>query len=100
MLRCASPFVIAAYKTVRLIPQGSHALPAAFLRSRPKFKAFVTFYDGFLIDILVKAPPAVLRGRNGNHAFLPLSTSMKASIRVSIWPSEKLRSEEHTSELQ
>src|SRR4030042_1430467 len=35
MLRCASPFVIAAYVSVRLIPQGSRALPAAFLRSRP-----------------------------------------------------------------
>jgi hypothetical protein len=30
MLRCASPFVIAAYATVRLIPQDLRALPAAF----------------------------------------------------------------------
>jgi hypothetical protein len=34
MLRCASSFVIAAYTEVRLIPQDSRALPAAFLRSR------------------------------------------------------------------
>jgi hypothetical protein len=27
MLRCASSFVIAAYDTVRRIPQDSHALP-------------------------------------------------------------------------
>jgi hypothetical protein len=36
MLRCASSFVIAAYITVRLIPQDSRALPAAFLRGRQK----------------------------------------------------------------
>jgi hypothetical protein len=45
MLRCASSFVIAAYDKVRLIPQDSRALPAAFLRSRPKFKTFATFYE-------------------------------------------------------
>src|SRR4030042_2312451 len=50
MLRCASPFVIAAYVYVRLIPQGSRALPAAFLRSRPNFKAFVTFNESVKPD--------------------------------------------------
>jgi len=45
MLRCASSFVIAAYAKVRLIPQDSRALPADFLRSRPQFKAFETFYE-------------------------------------------------------
>jgi hypothetical protein len=45
MLRCASSFVIAAYVTVRLIPQDSRALPAAFLRSRLQFKIFATFYE-------------------------------------------------------
>jgi hypothetical protein len=45
MLRCASSFVIAAYETVRLIPQDSRALPAAFLRSRPIFATFNTFYE-------------------------------------------------------
>jgi hypothetical protein len=45
MLRCASPFVVAAYAKVRLTPQGSRALPAAFLRSRPIFKTFKTFYE-------------------------------------------------------
>ncbi|MBU2262041.1 MAG: hypothetical protein KKF02_08965, partial [Proteobacteria bacterium] len=45
MLRCASPFVIAAYAKVRLIPQGSRALPANFLPSCPNFKAFETFYE-------------------------------------------------------
>jgi hypothetical protein len=44
MLRCASSFVIAAYGEVRLIPQDSRALPAAFLRSRPIFTTFKTFY--------------------------------------------------------
>src|SRR4030042_180555 len=45
MLRCASSLVVAAYAKVRLTPQDSRALPAAFLRSRPKFKAFTTFYE-------------------------------------------------------
>jgi len=45
MLRCASSFVIAAYTKVRLIPQASRALPAAFLRSRPIFSTFKTFYE-------------------------------------------------------
>jgi 2-oxoglutarate ferredoxin oxidoreductase subunit gamma len=40
MLRCASPFVVAAYTKVRLTPQGSRALPAGFLRSRPTLKVF------------------------------------------------------------
>jgi hypothetical protein len=44
MLRCASSFVIAAYATVRLIPQDSRALPAAFLRSRSIFPTFKTYY--------------------------------------------------------
>ena len=43
MLRCASSFVIAAYDTVRLIPQDSRALPAAFLRSRPIFRLLRLF---------------------------------------------------------
>jgi len=50
MLRCASSFVIAAYTAVRLIPQDSRALPADFLRSRPKFKAFATFYESVTIE--------------------------------------------------
>jgi hypothetical protein len=45
MLCCASSLVVAAYGNVRLTPQVSRALPAAFLRSRPKFKAFATFYE-------------------------------------------------------
>jgi hypothetical protein len=45
MLRCASSFVIAAYAKVRLIPQDSRALPAAFLRSRPIFSTSKTFYE-------------------------------------------------------
>jgi hypothetical protein len=44
MLRCTSSFVIAAYEKVRLIPQDSRALPAAFLRSRPIFATFKTFH--------------------------------------------------------
>jgi len=45
MLRCDSSFVIASYAKVRLIPQDSRALPAAFLRSRPIFVTFKTFYE-------------------------------------------------------
>jgi len=45
MLRCASSIVIAVYATVRLIPQDSRALPAAFLQSRPIFTTFKTFYE-------------------------------------------------------
>jgi len=47
MLRYASSFVIAAYEKVRLIPQDSRALPAAFLRSRPIFTTFKTFTRSF-----------------------------------------------------
>ena len=36
MLRCAVSFVIAAYPKVRFISQDLRALPANFLRSRPK----------------------------------------------------------------
>ena len=54
MLRCASSFVIAAYAKVRLIPQDSRALPAAFLRSRPIFMTFKTFYEVVLYDSLEK----------------------------------------------
>jgi hypothetical protein len=45
MLRYASPFVIAAYPKVRLTPQDSRALPAAFLRSRPIFITLRIFYE-------------------------------------------------------
>jgi hypothetical protein len=45
MLRYASSLVVAAYGKVRLTPRISRALPADFLRSRPKFKAFATFYE-------------------------------------------------------
>ncbi|OGP85432.1 MAG: hypothetical protein A2V87_08255 [Deltaproteobacteria bacterium RBG_16_58_17] len=51
MLRCASSFVIAAYAKVRLImgtdfkSVPTRALPAAFLRSRPIFTTFKTFYE-------------------------------------------------------
>jgi hypothetical protein len=45
MLCCASTLVVAAYGKVRLTPRISRALPAAFLRSRPKFKVFAIFYE-------------------------------------------------------
>jgi hypothetical protein len=45
MLRCASSLVVAAYGKVRLTPRVSRALPAHFLQSRTKFKAFATFYE-------------------------------------------------------
>jgi hypothetical protein len=38
MLRCASPFVIAAYDKVRLTPQDSRALPAAFFTKPSDFQ--------------------------------------------------------------
>jgi hypothetical protein len=45
MLRCASPFVIAAYAKVRLTPQGSHALPAAFFTKPSLYHTFKAFYE-------------------------------------------------------
>jgi len=45
MLRFASPLVVAAYGKGRLTPRVSRALPAAFLQSGPKLKAFATFYE-------------------------------------------------------
>jgi len=49
MLRYASSFVIAAYAKVRLTPQDSRALPADFLRSRPIFVTFKTFYEVIIL---------------------------------------------------
>jgi hypothetical protein len=54
MLRCASSFVIAAYAKVRLIPQDLRALPAAFLRSRPIFSTFKTFYE--IVNLILAFP--------------------------------------------
>jgi hypothetical protein len=48
----ASSLVIAAYTKVRLIPQDSRALPAAFLRSRPIFTTFKTFYGVVIHELL------------------------------------------------
>jgi hypothetical protein len=45
MLRHASSLVAAAYSEVRLTPHDSRAVPAGFLRSRPKSKAFAIFYE-------------------------------------------------------
>jgi len=57
MLRYALSFVIAAYDKVRLIPQDSRALPAAFLRSRPIFATFKTFYGIVnLVNLTDKLP--------------------------------------------
>jgi hypothetical protein len=65
MLRYASSLVVAAYSEVRLTPQNSRALPAGFLRSRPKSKAFVTFYEGVIFDgVAKKAAP---RGHHPNN---------------------------------
>jgi hypothetical protein len=50
MLRYASFLVAAVYSEVLLTPQDSHALPAGFLRSRPKSKAFATFYEVVFIE--------------------------------------------------
>jgi hypothetical protein len=52
MLRCASSFVIAAYTTVRLIPQDLRALPADILRSLPDFNAFLIFFVSIKNDII------------------------------------------------
>jgi hypothetical protein len=45
MQRFASSFVTAAYAKVRLIPQDSRALPAAFLRSRSVMMTFMSFHE-------------------------------------------------------
>jgi hypothetical protein len=56
MLRCASSFVIPLYAKVRRImgtdfkSVPARALPAAFLRSRPIFAAFKTFYEVVTFD--------------------------------------------------
>jgi hypothetical protein len=52
MLRFASSFVIAAYTTVRLIPQESRALPAGILRSLPVLKALLIFCESIKNDII------------------------------------------------
>jgi hypothetical protein len=64
MLRCASSFVIAAYTKVRLIPQDSRALPAAFLRSHPIFTTSKTFYKVVILEtsILVAYPHRFRKG--------------------------------------
>jgi hypothetical protein len=57
MRRYASSFVIAAYAKVRLIPQNSRALPADFLRSRPIFTTFKTFYEVVKVHTIMKKEP-------------------------------------------
>jgi hypothetical protein len=52
MLRCASSFVIAAYTTVRLIPQDSRALPADILQNRPNFDALLINCESIKHDII------------------------------------------------
>jgi len=62
MLRCASSFVIAAYAKVRLIPQDSRDLFSAFLRIRPIFATFKTFYEVAITGSLEKPdknPPEI-----------------------------------------
>jgi hypothetical protein len=66
MLRCASFLVIAAYAEVRLIPQDSRALPAAFLRSLPIFTFFKTFYR--VIILASSADPSPLKNRRKKRA--------------------------------
>jgi hypothetical protein len=44
MLRCASPFVIAAYITVRLIPQASRALPAKLFTKPSQIEGLSFFF--------------------------------------------------------
>jgi len=43
MLRCASPFVVAAYAKVRLTPQGSRALPAELFTKPSYIEGFCDF---------------------------------------------------------
>src|SRR4030042_420203 len=50
MLRCASPFVIAAYVTVRLIPQGSRALPAELFTKPSNLVCLLTFFGGVKME--------------------------------------------------
>src|SRR4030043_1279622 len=47
MLRCASPFVVAAYAEVRLTPQGLRALPAELFTKPPLIQGFWYFLRGF-----------------------------------------------------
>jgi hypothetical protein len=74
MLLCASSLVIAAYATVRFIPQDSRALPAAFLRSRPFFVAFKTFTGSSLLAFADSILYAVGRETDGEDRTLPLFT--------------------------
>jgi hypothetical protein len=57
MLRDATSFVFTAYDKVRLIPQDLRALPAAFLRSRPKFKVFATYFESVILYRWSFTPP-------------------------------------------
>jgi acetyl-CoA carboxylase biotin carboxyl carrier protein len=59
MLRCASSLVIAAYATVRLIPQNSRALPAAILRSRPFSRPLKLFTRPSRLDEEVKLKDSI-----------------------------------------
>jgi hypothetical protein len=68
MLRCASSFVIAAYATVRPIPQDSRALPAAFLRNHLIFSTFKTFYE-----VVTFPPGSALRKSRNLQTLFPSS---------------------------
>jgi len=73
MLRCASSLVIAAYTRVRLTPQDSRALPAAFLRSRPVSTTFKTFYG------VVNQRPSPGRTGKRKQACAGISTFCKSA---------------------
>jgi hypothetical protein len=65
MLRYASSLVVAAYGEVRLTSEDSRALPADFLRSRPKSKDVATYYEVIIFDGFAKK--AAPRGRRPNN---------------------------------
>src|SRR4030042_975363 len=91
MLRCASPFVTAAYVKVRLIPQDSRALPAAFLRSRPISATFKTFYGAAIILALyISRKPdcattkmAVFPRKNPPHSFWTFPRVCRMGFEIS-----------------
>ena len=91
MLRCASSFVIAAYAKVRLIPQDSRALPAAFLRSRPIFTAFQTFYEFIIIG-----QKYLLTGcRNGTNYHLKVANESLFLLNINMLPNLSFTNAKH-----
>jgi Rod binding domain-containing protein len=80
MLRCAAPFVTAAYTKVRLIPQGLRALPMDFLRNRLVFKE-IKFMNTLNQNInMAQASPGTANSQAGGQSDAVTASKQMESV--------------------